>query len=78
MQPVIQSGTAIYGNGFSGGALNRVQKPVRVHKKILTILWKIASKKLCLSVRILANPASKPCVAAITVRKAPAAHSLWG
>jgi hypothetical protein len=33
MQPVIKSRTAIYGKGFSGGALNRVQKPVQMHKK---------------------------------------------
>jgi hypothetical protein len=35
LQPVIQIrqfGTAIHGEGFSGGALNRVQKPLRVQK----------------------------------------------
>jgi len=32
VQPVIQAGTAIYGKGFSGGALNRVKKPVQMHK----------------------------------------------
>jgi hypothetical protein len=30
LQPVIQSGTAIYGKSFSGGALNGVQKPLCV------------------------------------------------
>jgi hypothetical protein len=30
LQPVIQSGTAVYGKSFSGGALNGVQKPLRV------------------------------------------------
>jgi hypothetical protein len=27
LQPVIQLGTAIHGQGFSGGAMNGVQKP---------------------------------------------------
>ncbi len=44
MQPVIQSATAIYGNGFSGGALNRVQKPVRVHKKSSPSCGKLLKK----------------------------------
>jgi hypothetical protein len=30
LQPVIQSGTAIYGNSFSGGAVDGVQKPLRI------------------------------------------------
>jgi hypothetical protein len=30
LQPVIQSGTAIYGKRFSGGALNGVQKPLHI------------------------------------------------
>jgi hypothetical protein len=30
LQPVIQSGTAIYGKSFSGSALNGVQKALRV------------------------------------------------
>jgi hypothetical protein len=30
LQPVIQSGTAIYGKRFSGGALNGVQKSLRI------------------------------------------------
>jgi hypothetical protein len=30
LQPVFQLGTAIYGKSFSGGALNGVQKPLRV------------------------------------------------
>jgi hypothetical protein len=30
LQPVIQPGTAIYGKNFSGGALNSMQKPLRV------------------------------------------------
>jgi hypothetical protein len=30
LQPVIQSGTAIYGKNFSGGALNGVQKALRI------------------------------------------------
>jgi len=42
VQPVIQAGTAIYSKGFSGGALNCVQKPVRMHKKCLTIHRKSA------------------------------------
>jgi hypothetical protein len=29
LQPVIQSGTSIYGKRFSGGALNGVQKLLR-------------------------------------------------
>jgi hypothetical protein len=29
-QPVVQFGTAIYGEGFSGGALDSIQKPVHV------------------------------------------------
>ena len=33
LQPVIELGTAIHGKRLSGGALNRVQKPVHVHKK---------------------------------------------
>jgi hypothetical protein len=32
LQPVIQSGTAIYGKSFSGGALNGTQKLLRTHK----------------------------------------------
>jgi hypothetical protein len=28
LQPVIHFGAAIHGKGFSGGALNRIQKPL--------------------------------------------------
>jgi hypothetical protein len=30
LQPVFQSGTAVYSKSFSGGTLNGVQKPLRV------------------------------------------------
>ncbi|MGP8185383.1 MAG: hypothetical protein ACLQKY_04870 [Terracidiphilus sp.] len=32
LQPVVQLGTAIHGKGFSGGALNGIQKLLRAHK----------------------------------------------
>jgi hypothetical protein len=35
LQPVIQLGTAIHGKSFSGGALNGVQKLLRVQKSSL-------------------------------------------
>jgi hypothetical protein len=37
LQPVIQSGTAIYGKSFSGGALNGVQKPLRVQATLSVV-----------------------------------------
>jgi hypothetical protein len=37
LQPVIQPGTAIYGKNFSGGALNGVQKALRV-QAVLSIV----------------------------------------
>jgi hypothetical protein len=37
LQPVVQSGTAIYSKSFSGGALNGVQKPLRVQAKLSVV-----------------------------------------
>src|SRR5208337_4872856 len=45
LQPVIQSGTAIYGKSFSGGALNGVQKSLRV-QATLSVCRKNADKSL--------------------------------
>jgi hypothetical protein len=65
LQPVIQLGTAIHGKGFSGGALNRVQKPVRLHKNSSPSHEKLP-KNVYLAIRILANrPFPRP-VAAVT------------
>ena len=54
LQPVIQFGTAIHGNGFSGSALNCFQKLVHVFKS-LSVHAQCVKKNDCCSVRILAN-----------------------
>ena len=61
LQPVIQLGTAIHCKGFSGGAMNRVQKLMHV-SNLLSVQ---RSKGLC-TVRILTNWALAACVAAVT------------
>jgi hypothetical protein len=43
LQPVVQSGTAIYGKNFSGGALNGVQKPLRVQATLSVVQEKCGS-----------------------------------
>jgi hypothetical protein len=44
LQPVIQLGTAINGQGFSGGAMNGVQKPWFA-QRILSVQQKCLWKK---------------------------------
>ena len=65
LQPVIQFGTAIHGNGFSGSALNCFQKLVHVFNP-LSVQRKIRRKMKVVSVRILANRSVEPRVAAVT------------
>jgi hypothetical protein len=61
LQPVIQFGTAIHGESFSGGALNRVQKLRRVGNNVSVLRknWKSA-------IWILANKGLLARVAAVT------------
>jgi hypothetical protein len=54
LQPVIQLGTAIHGESFSGGALNGAQKLLLV-QKVSPSIEKVRVEKMLLSVRILAN-----------------------
>jgi hypothetical protein len=62
-QPVIQFWTAIHGKGFSGGALNRFQKPMHVAiTSPSSIRWSFGS------LRILANRGEAGRVAAVTGR----------
>jgi hypothetical protein len=51
LQPVIQLGTAIHGQGFSGSALNGVQKPLRVQKGPLRPAEKLLVENMVLSAR---------------------------
>jgi hypothetical protein len=67
LQPVIQFGTAIHGKGLSGGALNGVQKHLRVQKFTSPSSRKVQMKS-AVSVRILANGAICNPVAAVTRR----------
>lgn len=64
LQPVIQFGTAIHGESFSGGALNRVQKLRRVGNNVSVLRknWKSTDW-------ILANQGVRSCVTVITTRQ---------